>query len=704
MIEQRLQAAALLHRQGQLSQAEAAYRAIILEWPIDSRPHYFLAQVLQDAKQISAAIEAAKRAIELKPDFAEAYNNLGILYADQDKIAEAIQCFEQAIKQRPGYARAYNNLGNSLRTAGRLVDAAAALAQAVALQPDYDYAYHNYGIVLKDLGLYQEAEQNLRRALRLQPRRRESYLALGGILRQQVRLDEAIQIYQQAIRLEPANNTAEYTALGHVLAERGDTELARQAYSSAIKRSPDHLAALLGQVLTLPPIMESAEHIRAQRAQFTDGLHMLSEKIDLLVSNTTYEKLLDSLKWVNFYLAYHGEDDKALQISYANLVGALLDRMTCPWRQTLDHRPIRQPIKVGFVSSFFTESTVGMYFRSWVLSLPRDDFEVYVYHLKPGKNLIIDEMSQQVHTVRHLPTANVATLAGIIFEDRLDLLIYPELGMDATCFVLAALRLAPIQCAAWGHPVTTGHATIDYYFSSAAMEPADADDHYSEWLIRLPGIGTAYAKPVTSVSKTRADFGLPENKPLLLCPQSLFKIHPDNDALFAAVLSENPDALLVFSSGRHPVITDRFMRRLEKTFSRYGLSIRERTRVLPYLDRADYLCLNKLADVMLDTLHWSGGNTSLDALACGLPIVTLPGKFMRGRQSYGMLSTLNATELIALDQDSYIKITGELIRDQNKRRYLGEKITSGHAKLFDDLSTTSAFRSQLHKLRSLPSE
>lgn len=690
MIEQRLQAAALLHRQGQLNQAEAAYRAVILEWPIDPRPHYFLAQVLQDAKQISAAIVAAKRAIELKPDFAEAYNNLGILYADQDKTTEAIQCFEQAIKQKPGYARAYNNLGNSLRAAGRFVDAATALAQAVALQSDYDYAYHNYGLVLKDLGQYKEAEQNLRQALRLQPRRRESYLALGGILRQQVRLDEAIQIYQQAIQLDPTNSIAEHIALGHVLAERGDTELARQAYSSVVKRSPDHLAALLGQVLTLPPIMESAEHIRTQRAQFAASLHMLSEKADFLVSNTTYEKLLDSLKWVNFYLAYHGEDDKALQISYANLVDALLDRIACPWRQALDRRPIRQPIKVGFVSSFFTESTVGMYFRSWVLGLSRDDFEVYVYHLKPGKNPVIDEMAQQVHTVRHLPTATVAIIASIIFEDDLDLLIYPELGMDAACFVLAALRLAPIQCAAWGHPVTTGHATIDYYFSSAAMEPADADDHYSERLIRLPGIGTAYTKPVTSVSKTRADFGLPENKPLLLCPQSLFKIHPDNDALFATVLNENPDAVLVFSSGRHPVITDRFMRRLEKTFSRYGLLIRERTRVLPYLDRADYLCLNKLADVMLDTLHWSGGNTSLDALAVGLPLITLPGEFMRGRQSAGMLKLVGVSELIASDQAKYVSIAVRLASDPAWRAELSQRISVGHGCLFDDKKPIAA--------------
>ena len=68
-----------------------------------------------------------------------------------------------------------------------------------------------------------------------------------------------------------------------------------------------------------------------------------------------------------------------------------------------------------------------------------------------------------------------------------------------------------------------------------------------------------------------------------------------------------------------------------------------------------------VCDAMLDTLHWSGGNTSLDALACGLPIVTLPGPFMRGRQSAGMLSLLGVPELIARDRADYVAIATRLI-------------------------------------------
>src|SRR4029077_4640326 len=127
-------------------------------------------------------------------------------------------------------------------------------------------------------------------------------------------------------------------------------------------------------------------------------------------------------------------------------------------------------------------------------------------------------------------------------------------------------------------------------------------------------------------------------------------------------------------SGRHPAVTDQFMRRLQRTFAQHGVDIRESVRVLPQVAHDDYLRINLVCDAMLDTLHWSGGNTSLDALTCGLPIVTLPGAFMRGRQSAGMLKLLGVPELIARDRGDYVAIATRLIADVAWRRELSERI------------------------------
>ena len=101
--------------------------------------------------------------------------------------------------------------------------------------------------------------------------------------------------------------------------------------------------------------------------------------------------------------------------------------------------------------------------------------------------------------------------------------------------------------------------------------------------------------------------------------QSTFKIHPDNDELFLDILEQDPQATLVFFKDMHANNTQSFMARMERGIAARSLAIRKRVVFLPRLNHEGYLQVNRSCDVMLDTLHWSGGNTSLDALACALP-------------------------------------------------------------------------------------
>jgi CRISPR-associated protein Csy1 len=241
--------------------------------------------------------------------------------------------------------------------------------------------------------------------------------------------------------------------------------------------------------------------------------------------------------------------------------------------------------------------------------------------------------------------------------------------------------------------VTTGLDTIDVFLSSAAMEPADGAQHYRESLRLLPGIGTCYVLPVAPLDATRAALGLPLDVPLLLCPQSLFKIHPDNDVLHARILREVPAAELVLFEGRDPRLTELFRARLEAA----GVA-GERIRFLPQCGHDDYLRVNTVCDLMLDTLHWSGGNTSLDALACGLPVVTLPGRFMRGRQSAGMLRLMGLDELVVADHDAYVRLVVELVRDAARRRDLAARIRTERARIFDDRAPIDALAALLRQL------
>jgi CRISPR-associated protein Csy1 len=143
--------------------------------------------------------------------------------------------------------------------------------------------------------------------------------------------------------------------------------------------------------------------------------------------------------------------------------------------------------------------------------------------------------------------------------------------------------------------------------------------------------------------------------------------------------------------GRHPRVTDLFMRRITRVLDAHGVSARERLIVLPPFPHEDYLRINLVCDAMVDTLHWSGGNTSLDALACGLPVVTLPGAYMRGRQSAAMLRLVGAPELIAQDPDDYLRISTDLVDDGASRAAIANTIRNGLDALFDTSAPVQAF-------------
>jgi CRISPR-associated protein Csy1 len=572
-----------------------------------------------------------------------------------------------------------------LRNAGRLDEAVAAIRKALALQPDYAFGHASLGLLLRDLGDEAAAEASLRTALRLRPDLRSAMVGLAGLLQRQSRLDESAQLYVGAIKLQSAAN--EWFQLGVVLSERGDDGQAREAFRRALDADPRHLRAALGLNLTLPMLYDSVEGIAAARAAYAQGLADLERIVPDCMRGRTASEALDLWQWSNFLLPYQGGDDRELQQRYAALVARSIDGAAPDMRQPLPRSPVAgRRIRLGFASAFFKVGTVGMYFRRWITALDRSKFEVTLYHLHPGVDFVASELSQCADRFRHLvgPRWRVANVAEAIRADALDVLVYPELGMHAVTFALAALRLAPVQCAAWGHPTTSGHPTIDYYLSAASMEPPDAATQYSERLVLLPGIGTCYAQPQVPADADRARFSLPQDRVLFLCPQSLFKVHPDNDGLLADVMAAASDATLVLFEGRHPALTDRFMRRLERAFAARGLAIRERAIVLPGLAHPDYLRVNRVCDAMLDTLHWSGGNTSLDALACRLPIVTLPGALMRGRQTAGMLQLIGATELIAADRDDYVRIAVRLATDASWRSALGKRIEDARQRLFDD--------------------
>ncbi len=677
---------------------QAIQRAIEIS-PANAGFYMTAANIQQDLGNLEAAVSILQHAIRINPAFAEALNNLGILLSDLTRIDEAQRAFAEAIRLKPRYARAHANMAAVQIRLLQFQEALISAQRAVGFQPDYAHAHHLVGSAHSLLGNPTAAEPALKAALRLKPDFAESSLLLAKILNKLKRPDEAHEVIQQALSRSPARAEL-WSFHADMAAAQDDISGALQAYQRSLELRPGDLTTTASAAMVLPSVYTSEAHLAACRERIRQGINHLLANEEMLSKSLQAERFGDALR-NNFFLAYQGGNDRDLQRDYADFVRKVAERLLpqelkpLPRNDTAGRR-----IRVGFCSRFFYRSTAGNYFANWITDLDRSVFEVFVYH----DHVMEDDLTAQLraasdHFVQSEESFNF--FLRRIRADQLDILVYPELGMDRVVFLLAALRLAPVQVCGWGHPVTPGHRTIDYFLSCAAMEPDDARAHYNERLLLLPGIGTRYELPRLSpavAGKTRADYQLPEDRHLYLFPQSLFKIHPANDRLLVKVVANDEQGILVMFAGQNQHITQKFVARLSMAFTEQGLSPQGRVKILPAVSHDDYKRINQLCDVMLDTLHWSGGNTSLDALAMGLPIVTLPGEFMRGRQTMAMLGLLGVEELIATSAEEYLAIAHKLATDHSYRNEISQKILKHRDRLFDDPVPPQAFGQLLEKL------
>jgi CRISPR-associated protein Csy1 len=242
--------------------------------------------------------------------------------------------------------------------------------------------------------------------------------------------------------------------------------------------------------------------------------------------------------------------------------------------------------------------------------------------------------------------------------------------------------LAKLQCVSSGIPITTGISTIDYYLSCRSFEPEQAQQNYSEKLVSLPNPPWQVEVPALSTPLlNRADLGLPPDKTLYLFPHTLFRLDPDLDPIVAALLSADPQAVLVLLRYRETRLHEDLQKRLGKILSATDL---ERICFLPWLPQPQFLQLLNLADLALDGLYLGGGLVSYQCFAQGLPIIHLPTDQLRCRVAAGLYNMAGLSEWIAQDKADYLHKALQLGQDPALRSQLKSQIRAARPLIFEN--------------------
>ncbi|MBD2277690.1 FkbM family methyltransferase [Aphanizomenon flos-aquae] len=542
---------------------------------------------------------------------------------------------------------------------------------------------------------YQEAIIQYQKFQQIQIGNAEFYWSFSECFRQLNLLEQCFAVLQEGIKLYPVNAKLHFTVIVNYQMS-GRVQEAITAANIALDNLPNNRTFQLISNLILPSVYDQVEEINAYRQRFKQGLDNLINNIPLNNIEDQQNTLIATSCWTNFYLPYQADNVLILQSQYGNWLHQIMKANYPQWGMPLLMPPLKenQKIRIGYASHYLHSYSGTLWLTGWLRYCDHNNFEIYCYYTGNQADAITEKFQEYSDFFYHIPD-NLPAVCEQIIADKLHILVYPEIGMDAPTMQMAGLRLAPVQCAAWGHPVTTGLPTIDYFLSSELMEGQNAQEHYSEKLILLPNIGVSYPKPyIPSVIKTRSDYGLSDDDVIYLCCQAPFKYLPQYDFIVAEIASRVSQAKFVFLRGN--VLKPR----LQRAFAAVGLNSEDYCVHLNIPERLDYLMINLLSDVYLDTFTWSGGNTSLEAIACNLPIVTCPGEFMRGRHTDSFLKMIGVTDTIASNEQEYIEIAVRLGLDKPWRRSIAERMSQNHDCLFDDKACVTGLESFYKKVCS----
>jgi Fe-S-cluster containining protein len=382
-------------------------------------------------------------------------------------------------------------------------------------------------------------------------------------------------------------------------------------------------------------ILEARERIDSALDQLDSDSYNFMEVLPVLVDHTTAP------------LAYHGLSGKHLlgkmgKVFYEKIISKAYPHLCAPIEGT--RKPGR--FRVGYISGALVLNNGCRWALGWLRN-HGPEFETYALNLSTQEDIgskLFADAADHYYSLQ----GNIQRIAEFIRGLDLDALIITDIGYRPRDYIYYHMRLARVQCTGWGGPITSGIPNVDYYLSSDYMEPEDAQDEYTEKLVRLPRSGLCIPRPKTSF--WQGEYKRPIDEFFPFMAQNLRKWTPQRDPLLKRIADRYGKPMKFVSLPEGPA-NDIFSQRMTKIGVEHEM--------LPFTLQQGYANYMRAASVSIDTPDWSGGNTTIEALSYGIPIVAWPGKFMRGRHSLAFLKIANAEGLIAKDEDDFVDLIFE---------------------------------------------
>ena len=591
------------------------------------------------------AVQCYQQAIQQKPDYAEAYNNLGIAFKYQDRLDEAITCYQEALKYRPDYAIACNNMANAIRDQGNLAEAERLYLEALKLKPDFAEVFNNLGNVLLEQGQLDKAILQFQKALQITPDYAEAHNNLGNAFQEQKNSTAAIHCYQRAIKLNPYYHKA-FNNLGNAYQKLGRLNQAIFYYQKAINLKPDYSEAFNNAGNALVESAKIPEAIAAYKKALDLNPAYIVAHSNLLLA-LQYQAGLDVS--THYVAAKNWWQQHASNNLRPDITKNLVDR--------------QKRLKIGYISPDFRQHSVSFFFLPLLSNHDSRLVEVFCYSAVKFADCLTNKIRMLCDHWRPIIGLTDRAIADQVRQDGIDILVDLAGHTADNRLPVFTFKPAPVQVTWLGYPGTTGMPAIDYRLTDdIADPPGEADEYHSESLVRLPQGFICYGPPQDAPDVS----GLPARKNGYITFGSfnnLPKINPEVIDLWSHLLQQVPDSCLLLKSKQ---FADEYVRqRFLDLFTACGIAPERLTLVPRVASTAGHLAVYHQVDISLDPFPYNGTTTICESLWMGVPVITLRGERHAGRVGASILTRIGLGEMVAESQDQYVRIGTELAKDMN---------------------------------------
>ena len=360
-------------------------------------------------------------------------------------------------------------------------------------------------------------------------------------------------------------------------------------------------------------------------------IHKYREKV-----SNCYDQILKSNEELNYdndqiiqtphyEMSYNQHDNLELNIKSVKALRKIYKELN---ETIVEDKNKNEKIKIGFISEFFTNHTIGRLFKNIIFSLDRSKFDIFVFHSnKTKKNEIFNEFVEKEKKgyLKNITLPKKLNEKIKIFKkEKFHILFYPDIGMSVEMYYLSLIRLAKYQIMSWGHPETTGSESIDYFLCSKTLITYETAKSYSEKLLLMDQLPMIYEIP--NVENKLNDKSLSKNN-IYSCPQTMFKFHPDFDHILSEILKKDKKGILYLIKDTNKVYYHKLIERFKK-IKNFDL---DRVIFIDQLNRDGYINHLGSSSVLLDPLYFGAGNSFHESMVYGTPTVTMPTKFIKSR-------------------------------------------------------------------------